>query len=349
MAKRFTDTEKWKKPWFRKLDPKWKLAWIYVCDNCDHAGVWPADFELMGFQLGDDFPEEDFNRILGGKLERLEEGKYFVRPFVEFQYGELRDNNSAHQSVIRALNKVGLHPDIHEGLIARPSAILSRLSNKKKLEVRALDHYRCTYCGTPGDDRSLIVDHIVPRSKGGENSDENLTTACISCNAKKFDLAVEVFIDRHGLRSSLSEPLKAKLRILLGAVKELTTPKDKEKDKDKDKVNSSLKEEHDARLKVTSAEISECVQAWGHTLRSFGVPKDPRFDEVSIARLVMKHGFEPSRMALLGAADEKPTETFNPKDHVSVARVEKHFQKFTNLGAKVLARLHNEGGACVEA
>lgn len=106
MAKRFTDTDKWNKPWFRKLAPRWKLAWFYICDNCDHAGVWPADFELMSFRVGEKIKEEDFVRELGSKLDRLKDGKFFIRPFVDFQYGSLNPQNNAHKGVLRVLEKL---------------------------------------------------------------------------------------------------------------------------------------------------------------------------------------------------------------------------------------------------
>jgi 5-methylcytosine-specific restriction endonuclease McrA len=45
------------------------------------------------------------------------------------------------------------------------------------------DHHSCQYCGYTGSD--LTLDHIVPRSRGGVDSWENLTTACMRCNIKK--------------------------------------------------------------------------------------------------------------------------------------------------------------------
>ena len=46
------------------------------------------------------------------------------------------------------------------------------------------DGFRCQYCGKGSD---LTVDHVVPASKGGPWSWENLTTACARCNNKKGD------------------------------------------------------------------------------------------------------------------------------------------------------------------
>ena len=44
------------------------------------------------------------------------------------------------------------------------------------------DGHRCQYCGTTAN---LTLDHVMPKSRGGEDSWENLTTACIRCNNKK--------------------------------------------------------------------------------------------------------------------------------------------------------------------
>ncbi len=47
------------------------------------------------------------------------------------------------------------------------------------------DGHRCQYCGR--GDVPLTLDHIQPRSKGGEDSWENLVAACVKCNNKKGD------------------------------------------------------------------------------------------------------------------------------------------------------------------
>jgi 5-methylcytosine-specific restriction endonuclease McrA len=47
------------------------------------------------------------------------------------------------------------------------------------------DLYRCGYCGR--GDLPLTIDHILPKAKGGEDSWENLVSACTVCNNKKGD------------------------------------------------------------------------------------------------------------------------------------------------------------------
>lgn len=44
------------------------------------------------------------------------------------------------------------------------------------------DGYRCQYCGLR---EHLTIDHVLPRSRGGADTWENLVTACTRCNAKK--------------------------------------------------------------------------------------------------------------------------------------------------------------------
>lgn len=50
------------------------------------------------------------------------------------------------------------------------------------------DRMICAYCGGHfANFRELSRDHIVPRSRGGPNTYQNLVTSCRSCNAKKGD------------------------------------------------------------------------------------------------------------------------------------------------------------------
>jgi hypothetical protein len=110
VAKRFTDSDKWRKPWFRALNAPAKMAWIYLTDNCDHAGIWPAAFDLMSGDVGIHVDEESLVRWFGDKIIKIDETKFFIAGYVEFQYGELKSDSKPHLSVIRILEKNGIDP-----------------------------------------------------------------------------------------------------------------------------------------------------------------------------------------------------------------------------------------------
>ena len=85
-------------------------------------------------------------------------------------------------------------PVIHSAtrVVAVPSVI--RLRSYVRVPYRARvpmtraalmhrDGFRCAYCGAKAD----TVDHVVPRSRGGEHSWENCVAACSTCNRRKAD------------------------------------------------------------------------------------------------------------------------------------------------------------------
>lgn len=106
-VKRFTATEKWDKAWFRALSIQHKCLWLYLCDKSDPAGVWEPDFELASFQIGTAISEADFSAF-GDRIEKLPSGKYWLKAFVEFQYGKLSNECPPHKTIIQAVRKHGL-------------------------------------------------------------------------------------------------------------------------------------------------------------------------------------------------------------------------------------------------
>ncbi len=76
---------------------------------------------------------------------------------------------------------------------AMPFPSVIRLSNFVRVPFKKVilsrknilrrDGHRCQYCGSASI--SLTVDHIMPRSRGGEDSWENLISACLRCNNRK--------------------------------------------------------------------------------------------------------------------------------------------------------------------
>jgi hypothetical protein len=67
---------------------------------------------------------------------------------------------------------------------------LSKIMNEKPSRglVYTRDENKCQYCGVT---RNLTIDHVIPKSKGGDDSWENLVVACVSCNIKKGNKLLE--------------------------------------------------------------------------------------------------------------------------------------------------------------
>ena len=65
-------------------------------------------------------------------------------------------------------------------------------SASRKISRRALfarDDWQCVYCGQSGV--RLTLDHVVPRSRGGDSVWENVVTSCAPCNMRKGNRLLE--------------------------------------------------------------------------------------------------------------------------------------------------------------
>lgn len=58
----------------------------------------------------------------------------------------------------------------------------TRVENPTRALIYKRDDHECQYCGSK---KSLTIDHILPRSKGGKDTWENLVACCTSCNIRK--------------------------------------------------------------------------------------------------------------------------------------------------------------------
>ena len=107
--KRFTDTDKWSDKFFRSLTPSGKVFWIWLCDNCDNAGIWERDDDLFKFFSGIHVEVEAHLEELGERIEILDDGKILLPKFVLFQQGGmLNEDKPPHRQILRLLEKNGL-------------------------------------------------------------------------------------------------------------------------------------------------------------------------------------------------------------------------------------------------
>ena len=91
------------------------------------------------------------------------------------------------------------------------------LSKKARFAVFMRDGFKCRYCGQMPPSVVLEVDHIMPFSKGGSDDQENLITACFSCNRGKSDTELS------SAQPSMSDKVEQmkELRAQLNALKRL--------------------------------------------------------------------------------------------------------------------------------
>lgn len=132
MGKRFADTNKYKKPFIRSLPGAYKLLWDFLYLDCDNAGIWIVDFDVAQKYIGEDMPVSRVDALQFFNNEELrvyefDRGKkWFIVPFIEFQYIKLSEKNKAHTTVIfklKSLNFLDDHLNLKISLIPHQSPL----------------------------------------------------------------------------------------------------------------------------------------------------------------------------------------------------------------------------------
>ena len=138
MSKRFTDTDKWHKQWFRKLKPIEKVAWFYITENCDNVGVWDTDFELANYIIGENVDWENFVTKVNGNIEILSNNKWWLVDFCEFQHPDLNPDSTSKpiQSYIKLLKKHKLYEKIIKGYTKGMDNLYIKYKEKEKDKVK---------------------------------------------------------------------------------------------------------------------------------------------------------------------------------------------------------------------
>ena len=105
MAKRFTDSEKWRDNWFTDLTNDQKIIWIYILDNCDNAGIWKMNMKNLNYFCSTNISVEEFIFTFQKRLTRINEELFLINKYCIFQYGP-DFLNSKNKAVISALDKL---------------------------------------------------------------------------------------------------------------------------------------------------------------------------------------------------------------------------------------------------
>jgi hypothetical protein len=169
MAKRFTDTNKYKKPFIRGLQGAYKLLWDYLYHDCDFAGIWIVDFEITQLYLGADMPvnKKDALKYFNADEKRIIEfdngKKWFIKSFVEFQYGILNPENRVHFSILKELTK----HKVDKGLISSLQGAKDKDKEKEMDKDKDfIDQIIQLFVEAHGD--YLIVNNGIERAAAGK-------------------------------------------------------------------------------------------------------------------------------------------------------------------------------------
>ena len=65
---------------------------------------------------------------------------------------------------------------------------------ENRMKIYERDSYKCNYCDKQLTRFTATLDHVTPVAEGGDNSFDNLLTACLSCNSQKNVRPVGDFI-----------------------------------------------------------------------------------------------------------------------------------------------------------
>lgn len=237
MSKRFHETEIWKEDWFLDLPIIYKMFWYFILCNCNEIGIWKKNTKLIKTFIDPNIDLKKAEDLFDGRIKKINEDIYLIPDFISFQYRCLSLKSRVHGVFIKKIESFGLMKYFKD-LIVEESVMTStkrkRLTLYKKEEIFLRDEFRCQYCSKQFEKLLLTVDHVVPINKDGSNEDDNLVTACISCNSKKSDKDVNAFIKENNMQSTITDRVSKILNTLSNPLHRV-----KDKDKDKGKYNNT--------------------------------------------------------------------------------------------------------------
>lgn len=184
MRKRLVDTSIWKNQrWFRKLSPIYKLAFLYIKDQCDHSGVWKISVLDLMDDLGvDEFDinsfidaaNRDYEPLKGAVRgrERLltpSEGLLWVTGYLQFHYvgkdGKIPLTNVSVSAFYLLESYNLLEIAVRRGYVAVDSPI----EGLRAAIYKYKEKYNTTLHNLPNNKVKLYADDISKNGNGSTN------------------------------------------------------------------------------------------------------------------------------------------------------------------------------------
>lgn len=124
--------------------------------------------------------EKAIKSVVAGKAKIIDTDDPNLFPYSWEEWCELDANSSNFIQSVKIKVKL---PEVI--LLTKCSKVYNREVKLTRKNIFFRDRHLCGYCGKKVTPISGNIDHIIPKSKGGKNTWENVITACIKCNSKK--------------------------------------------------------------------------------------------------------------------------------------------------------------------
>ena len=167
MAKRFIDTDLFRKPFMRGLEAPYKALWLYLLCECDHAGIWGVELDVAQMRMGMKLdPEKALAKLAGAVIEIDGGAKWYIVDFVAFQYGTLNPANKVHASVLAILAKHQINPE-EQGATKPLASPLEGAKDKDTVKDKDFTVEKERARG-PNPQVQAVIDHLTEALKAND-------------------------------------------------------------------------------------------------------------------------------------------------------------------------------------
>lgn len=132
--------------------------------------------------------ENKEERLKYGKKYREENPEYYLkynREWSKTEKGKISQQKSG-KKYNKTEKGIAKNQRGHSERRTRERKIINTLTSQEWLDILEAYNYRCAYCDVEFEVENMPhKDHVIPISKGGHNTKENIVPTCQSCNSKK--------------------------------------------------------------------------------------------------------------------------------------------------------------------
>ena len=196
--------ELWNEWWFQEFSPESKLFYIYLITNPSSTiyGIQQHTYRKITYET--ELTIDQINQCkteIKNKIVFFEENDKLFWSYVKNYFKEYSGNFSSTPQ-LRGFQQWFYSTDFPTGFktiiqsdfesILNTNYIPNTLKLSKKEVVTIRDGFKCVYCSKEFEDHTEIeVDHLIPKSKGGPDSWDNLVASCNICNREKSNLMID--------------------------------------------------------------------------------------------------------------------------------------------------------------